>query len=101
VIDESAAETHAWPRPVWDRDKWRDDAACRDIDSLVFFPVGTTGLALRRIADAKAICAGCTVQEECLTFAVATNQEFGIWGGCDEEERRRIRRRWRAEARSA
>jgi WhiB family redox-sensing transcriptional regulator len=101
VSNEPVAIPDVWPRPVWDRAKWRDLAACQDVDSSVFFPVGTTGAALVRINNAKAICATCPVQEECLTFAVATNQEFGVWGGCDEDERRRIRRRWRSSLRRA
>ena len=32
---------------------WRDDAACRDADSDLFFPVGTTGPALRYIDEAN------------------------------------------------
>ena len=28
-------------------------------------------------------------------FALVTNQEYGVWGGHDEEERRDLRRRWR------
>jgi WhiB family redox-sensing transcriptional regulator len=32
------------------------------------------------------------VQVECLEFALATNQDSGIWGGTSEEERRAIRR---------
>lgn len=100
VPNDAVVLPDAWPRPVWDRDRWRDEAACKDVDPSLFFPAGSTGLALLRINRAKAICARCPVQEECLAFAVATNQEFGVWGGCDEDERRRIRRRWRS-ARSA
>lgn len=29
---------------------------------------------------------------QCLEFALRTNQEYGIWGGKDEDERRVIRR---------
>ena len=35
---------------------WRDDAACHDADRDLFFPVGTTGPALRQIDEAKRIC---------------------------------------------
>ena len=38
---------------------WRDDAACRDADPDLFFPVGTTGPALRHIDEAKRICRAC------------------------------------------
>ena len=85
----------AWTRAVWDAEGWRSQSACRDVDPELFFPVGTTGDALAQMAVAKEICAGCPVVEECLIFAVTTNQEYGVWGGLDEEERRDIRRRWR------
>jgi WhiB family redox-sensing transcriptional regulator len=84
-----------WNRATWDGDSWRREAACRDVDPDVFFPVGATGPALERIAVAKAHCAGCVVAEACLVFAVTTNQEYGVWGGLDEEERRGVRRDWR------
>ncbi|MGH8931930.1 MAG: WhiB family transcriptional regulator, partial [Egibacteraceae bacterium] len=32
---------------------WRFDAACLDADPELFFPIGTTGLALDQIARAK------------------------------------------------
>jgi Transcription factor WhiB len=38
---------------------WRDDAACRDADPDLFFPVGTTGPAPRHIDEAKRICRAC------------------------------------------
>jgi len=71
---------------------WRDRAACRDTDPDLFFPVGTTGLALDQIAAAKAVCQECNAIELCLEFALATNQDSGVWGGTSEEERRSIRR---------
>ena len=73
---------------------WRRHAACRDTAPELFFPVGTTGNALVQIDNAKAVCHGCDAQAECLEFALATNQDSGIWGGTSEEERRKLRRIW-------
>ncbi len=78
---------------------WRDLAACRDSEPNLFFPVGTTGPALDLIEEAKAICTECSVREECLMYALETNQESGVWGGYAEDERRRLRKRWLAERR--
>jgi WhiB family redox-sensing transcriptional regulator len=79
------------PAPV-DAESWRGDAACRSVDPDLFFPIGTTGLALDHIAAAKAVCAGCSVQVPCLEFAIESNQDSGVWGGTSEEERRTLRR---------
>lgn len=73
-------------------DQWRDQALCRDTDPDLFFPVGTTGLALIQVEHAKRVCGQCSVSRACLDFALATNQDSGIWGGLAEEERRVIRR---------
>jgi WhiB family redox-sensing transcriptional regulator len=78
---------------------WRDLAACRDSEPNLFFPVGTTGPALDQIDEAKSICTECSVREECLMYALQTNQESGVWGGYAEDERRRLRKRWLAERR--
>ena len=72
--------------------EWRTRAACRSADPELFFPVGTTGNALMAIDYAKRVCAECAVMQECLEFALATNQDSGVWGGHSEEERRAIRR---------
>jgi WhiB family redox-sensing transcriptional regulator len=79
--------------------RWRDHALCRDTDPELFFPIGTTGLALVAIDRAKQVCAECEVRVECLDFALETNQDSGIWGGLSEEERRAIRRERAARAR--
>lgn len=74
-------------------DDWRDDAACRDEDPDLFFPIGTTGPALMQEAEAKAVCGRCPVREPCLRWAVEAGQDLGIWGGTNETERRRLKRR--------
>lgn len=76
----------------WDVDEWRDRAACRDTSPELFFPIGTTGVALDQIDAAKRVCDSCPVAHECLEFALATNQEAGVWGGLTEDERRRVRK---------
>ncbi|CAM5601320.1 MULTISPECIES: WhiB family transcriptional regulator [Streptomyces] len=72
---------------------WRERAACRDVDPDLFFPIGTAGLALVQIAEAKAVCARCPVRDRCLRWAVDVGQVEGIWGGTTEGERRARRRR--------
>ena len=79
-------------------DDWRALSACRDTDPALFFPVGTTGIAVEQIASAKAVCEACDVKEPCLRFALETNQDSGVWGGMSEEERRHVRRQARAAA---
>ncbi len=78
----------------WDIEDWRDRSACRDTDPDLFFPVGTTGPAIEQIEAAKRVCRACEVQSACLEFALATNQEAGVWGGTSEEERRKLRKSW-------
>jgi WhiB family redox-sensing transcriptional regulator len=66
---------------------WRFSAACADEDPDLFFPSGKSAGARRQTAHAKAICADCPVQAECLEWAKATEQPYGVWGGLDERER--------------
>ncbi len=80
---------------------WRSVALCRDTDPSFFFPVGTTGAALDKIAAAKAVCVQCAARPECLEFALDSNQDSGVWGGLSEEERRQIRRERKAQRRAA
>ena len=80
----------------WDDNRWRARAACRHTDANLFFPAGSTGSAGDQIDAAKAVCRACPVQGACLQFVFETNQEAGVWGGKDEDERRGLRKRWRA-----
>ena len=71
---------------------WRQRAACLDEDPELFFPIGTTGPALEQVEQAKQVCERCAVTEQCLEWALVTNQDAGVWGGLSEEERRSLRR---------
>lgn len=73
---------------------WRDEAACSQYPNELFFPLGDVDQ--RRVERAKAICSICTVSDDCITYALETNQRSGIWGGTTEEERRSLRRKWLA-----
>jgi WhiB family transcriptional regulator, redox-sensing transcriptional regulator len=89
-------------RPAtWNDLSWRQAAACANVPTETFFPVGLTGEATIQTRMAKRVCASCPVQPLCLEFSLRTNQDHGIWGGYTEEERRTIRRARRAAARKA
>lgn len=75
------------------RADWRSKAACRRKNPELFFPIGTNGAAYQQIEDAKAVCRTCEVADCCLKYALDTNQDYGIWGGLSEHERRALKRR--------
>ena len=80
---------------------WRHSALCRDEDPELFFPIGTTGPAAMQIEEAKTVCRRCPVTTDCLTWALETSQDAGVWGGLSEDERRALKRRGaRARARA-
>jgi WhiB family redox-sensing transcriptional regulator len=66
---------------------WQENALCAQTDPEAFFP--EKGGSTR---EAKRICSGCDVRAECLEYALAHDERFGIWGGHSERERRRLRR---------
>jgi len=72
---------------------WRHEAACREVDPELFFPIGNTGPALLQIEEAKQVCCRCSVMDECLRWAIDSGQDAGVWGGMSEDERRALKRR--------
>lgn len=72
--------------------EWADQAACKGMR--IFFPTqagpGYNPRMVREVAAAKAVCAGCSVREDCLAHATATNETRGIWGGLTASERGRL-----------
>jgi WhiB family transcriptional regulator, redox-sensing transcriptional regulator len=67
---------------------WRDLAACLDVVSADYDPFFADSAELQ--AEGIAICASCLVRDDCLTFAVRTGQQYGIWGGQPERIVRRL-----------
>jgi WhiB family redox-sensing transcriptional regulator len=87
------------PASFDDPNGWRKDALCRGVDTNLFFPAGELGEEpVLHAETAKAVCFRCPVREECLEYALVTDQPFGVWGGTTEAERRSIRRRRRRRA---
>ena len=80
---------------------WRSAGACLSADPDLFFPISSAGPGERQIARAKMICAGCQVRQECLEFALAHDQVYGIWGTTPEDRQRDRRRKRRAAATAA
>lgn len=78
---------------------WADIAACTGLESAIFYPTTDDDATA-----AKAVCAQCPVQADCLEHAIGRREHNGIWGGTTEKERQRIirrRRRDRAVAKAA
>lgn len=68
-------------------ESWQDRALCAQTDPEAFFP--EKGGSTR---EAKRICLGCEVRNECLEAALSNDERFGIWGGLSERERRKLKR---------
>ena len=71
---------------------WFAEAACAgEMGELFYPPVRTERRSIRnaREAKAKAVCRTCDVRQNCLEFAVANDERYGIWGGMTDLERRR------------
>ena len=67
---------------------WQERSLCAQTDPEAFFP--EKGGSTR---EAKRVCVGCEVRVECLEYALAKDERFGIWGGLSERERRKLKRR--------
>jgi WhiB family redox-sensing transcriptional regulator len=67
---------------------WQGKARCLEVEPEIFFPErGGSSKA------ARAVCNDCEVRSQCLNYALQNREQFGIWGGTSERERRRLRKR--------
>lgn len=71
---------------------WWESAACLDVDPDVFITSeGISRSTQRELeAQAKEVCLTCPVREQCLADALARGEKYGIWGGLNPKERRRL-----------
>jgi WhiB family redox-sensing transcriptional regulator len=66
--------------------EWHGRGLCAGEDPEIFFPCdGDPGTRARQI------CAACAVRDDCLGYATDAD-EFGVWGGLDQGERRELLR---------
>jgi WhiB family redox-sensing transcriptional regulator len=72
---------------------WRADAACKNVDVEVFFAIDEPSQQ-----EAVAICETCPVRAECLEHALIAREQYGVWGGVREQDRKRLARRRREAA---
>jgi WhiB family transcriptional regulator, redox-sensing transcriptional regulator len=75
---------------------WHEDAACQDADPNLFF--SSDEMSQRA---AMTMCSTCPVRRECLQHAIRAGETYGIWGGTDEAERKRLVRQGRYGRRAA
>lgn len=82
---------------------WQEKSACRGMDIEIFFlPYNARNEEKRqRVEEAKKICRTCPVISECLEYALDIGEEYGVYGGMSEDERRVILRRRRSQQRLA
>ena len=80
MLDEGESEDGAL--------SWQERSLCARTDPEAFFP--EKGGSTR---EAKKVCVGCEVRSECLEYALANDERFGIWGGLSERERRKLKKR--------
>lgn len=73
----------------WEKQPWIVLAACRDVESSVFFAAVGMG---DQYGSARRICATCAVVDACLEYAMKNEIYEGMWGGMSPNQRRRLRR---------
>lgn len=75
---------------------WQARAACLNTDMDLMFPEppGADGKKeyVSQVAAAKRVCGYCPVRRECLLYALAGDEMYGVWGGKTRRERLRIER---------
>jgi WhiB family transcriptional regulator, redox-sensing transcriptional regulator len=85
----SVADVRRLPVVVNEMWEWQLRAACREMDSAVFFhPENERGPAKNeRIRRAKSVCGHCPVLDSCRRHALSVREPYGVWGGLTVAER--------------
>lgn len=92
-------ETPRIPREVPD---WHDAALCRSFPDLSWVHPGAVDVfdrpdrATRETAETacRLVCSACPVRLACAVGALERREPYGIWGGLDREDRKRIAARY-------
>lgn len=91
-MDQMIPVTHVQNHVPWSGaaalitpEPWVQDGLCTQTDPDMFFP--DKGYASKPARD---ICADCDVVAEGLAYALRTKQQYGVWGGKTERQRRKM-----------
>lgn len=69
--------------------EWARQGRCRSVPASVFFPERSDATS---VAEARRLCVGCPVREECLEYALAAPYALqGIWAGTSQKQRSAMR----------
>lgn len=69
---------------------WTIAASCTQVPGDMWFPENGVD---QSVSEVKGMCWECPVRPQCLEYALANGEQFGIWGGLTVKERRELRRR--------
>ena len=94
-----ASPDHSWAVPPQAEAEWLElqhvldkagPVACQTEDASAWWPdrYAVKGPAVKQ---AVASCGTCSAAQACLSYAVAADERYGIWGGTLPEERRAMR----------
>lgn len=70
---------------IEERPEWMSRARCRALPTELFYP------GQGECPEGAALCLGCPVRGECLTYALVHREVHGTWGGLSERKRRPLR----------
>jgi WhiB family redox-sensing transcriptional regulator len=94
-------QTHHYSRPIsapvglldgwFATPEWMRQGTCSGGDGELWFSIDPTDREY-----AKAVCADCPVLTQCAEWGM--REQYGVWGGMTEAERRSVRRRNRSGA---
>ncbi|MGW4334857.1 WhiB family transcriptional regulator [Rhodococcus koreensis] len=73
--------------------RWQQFARCQNMDTDTFYSRESEekGPRIRRERVAKQICGACVVQLRCRIHALLAGEQYGVWGGLSEAERRLVK----------
>ena len=74
-----------------DMETWADQALCKTHPKKEWWFPDQSNHLLGEYA--KKVCAECSVEEQCLEYALENDEQHGIWGGTTPKQRVRIKKR--------
>ena len=84
AVEDIYPENALWEFQLY---PWKSEGACNGSDPSIFFPEKQQD---SNDKIAKAICANCTVNQECLDYALEKKEQHGVWGGKNTSERQKL-----------